>query len=521
MKMALHILLKDLRRMRAEIPLYMLTCATWAFTKTHPIASEWLHDRLQYIPVVLFGLWGLITIRMVQGESLVGDREFWITRPYRWSYLMAEKFFALIVCLNVPLLVAQVYILHAAGIPMAWAQIPGLIFLSGAFALLITFPIAVFAAVTESIVQFLTAAAEILVFVFVMTWLPWSKLPASLSGTENEASVIGFAMIVPALAFVLVWQYARRRTWLARIVVGAAVLSVPIVVVFASTPIARSLAYPRVHSSAPFNIWIENRGADGGRTYTRSDSIYQTAVNIPIGLNTTDANSLVEIDGWRAVLTGDNGFQWESKWVNHSTRFNMNSDEDLAIDLPEGVANQLANAHATARVEIAFNVYQLGPLRHIDTSTDPFTIPGVGNCAWHSRFQFRTTDCTAALRLPEIVLVEMESGDSTCRSKVKDSMVPAGHSAISEDYGGTSLPAEFNIDPVRPFNLMFGRWTPRLPGVKDDDQPATPYFCQGTPLTGRTGTEVESSRASFNLGPIGVEVRQKPSIEDFEFGPKK
>src|SRR5690349_14532799 len=37
------------------------------------------------LPIV----WAFVIVRVIQGESLVGDRQFWITRPYEWQKLLA------------------------------------------------------------------------------------------------------------------------------------------------------------------------------------------------------------------------------------------------------------------------------------------------------------------------------------------------------------------------------------------------------------------------------------------------
>jgi len=106
MKMILHILLKDLRRHWMEITGYWLVCATWAWRQAYPFELEWMQQR-ELVPILFFAMWILLTVRLVQGECLVGDREFWPTRPYRWPLLLAEKALALLLFLNLPLLIAQ------------------------------------------------------------------------------------------------------------------------------------------------------------------------------------------------------------------------------------------------------------------------------------------------------------------------------------------------------------------------------------------------------------------------------
>jgi hypothetical protein len=210
MKMILHILLKDLRRHWMEIAAYLLVCATWAWREAHPLALEWLRQR-ELIPILLFGLWMLIAVRLVQGECLVGDREFWPTRPYRWQRLMAAKALALVLCLNLPLLVAQLFLLHHAGIPVSLTLVPGLLILQGMFVLFLTFPVAVLASITASIVQWVITVVGLILAGIALSWIPWDKLPDGLAGGEGVASWIGAGILVPAMTLVFLWQFARRR----------------------------------------------------------------------------------------------------------------------------------------------------------------------------------------------------------------------------------------------------------------------------------------------------------------------
>jgi hypothetical protein len=55
-----------------------------------------------------------LAVRVVQGESLVGDRQFWVTRPYEWKKLLLSKFLFLLVFLNLPLLILDVVLLAIA-----------------------------------------------------------------------------------------------------------------------------------------------------------------------------------------------------------------------------------------------------------------------------------------------------------------------------------------------------------------------------------------------------------------------
>ena len=71
--------------------------------------------------------WWLLIARVIHAETLVGDRQFWLTRPYEWKKLLGAKALFLAVFLYLPLLIAQCLLLFRAGFhPLSF--IPGLLF---------------------------------------------------------------------------------------------------------------------------------------------------------------------------------------------------------------------------------------------------------------------------------------------------------------------------------------------------------------------------------------------------------
>jgi hypothetical protein len=520
MRMILHILIKDLRRHRWEIGLYILFCATWSWEQANPSSWSWMNER-EILPLFLFGLWFFITVRAVQGESLVGDRAFWPTRPYQWGHLMAEKALFLALCLNLPLFIAQIILLAAAGIPLSWQLVPGLIFLQLEFAFFFTFPAAVLASITESLVQWILSVVGICLFALLLSWLPWSKLPTTLEGDENVASFLAMSLIVPALAFALVWQYARRRVWPARLAAGAAVLVVPLAILAASNRFVRAVAYPPPDGVTPLHVSIPESANGAGRVYERRISAVSPdlEIAIPVIAISTDPDAIVEVEGWRITLDGDNAWHWQSPWFNQP--FEPGPDgqiEHLVFAMPENLANQLAQAHAGAHIDAAFAVYHLGPAHRFETASERFPIPGVGSCAWHQRMiGFGMNGfCVAPLRMPEVMLIGMESSDSTCATARGEPPLPSGHYASTIQYNSNGLPADFDPSPVRSFNISLSVWEPPIQSAHDPKNSVSASFCRGTPLTVRTGNLIGKMRSSFDLGSVGSETVVKTLTVDSE-----
>lgn len=135
MKQILHIFAKDARRFLPEIVVSL--AITVAFTWIYPY--QW---RSEYIGAVAGGSffvpeemtllascltllppvsWWLLITRVIHAENLVGDCQFWITRPYEWPKLLAAKTLFLFGFLYLPLFLAQCVLLIQAGFhPLAY-----------------------------------------------------------------------------------------------------------------------------------------------------------------------------------------------------------------------------------------------------------------------------------------------------------------------------------------------------------------------------------------------------------------
>ena len=506
MNAILHILRKDFRHHWRETALYVFACAAWAWQTAYPSSLQFFRER-ELFPILLFGTWFLITIRVVQGESLLGDREFWMTRPYRWPQLMAAKAIFLVLCLNGPLLLAEVFLLHHAGLPLNPTTIAGLLLLQLEFAVILTFPAAVLATITDSLVQWVLVILGILLFALMLSWLPWNKLPATLAAQENVASYLGAAIIIPALAFALFWQYARRRVWQSRLVLLLAVLAVPVFIAIATTSTFRNSAYPE-RSIDQLSFHLSTTGKDGGHEYFLNSLSAGSTIGLPLTATFSDTDTLLNADGYRITLTGDNGWHWQSPWTNRSMQLSPDQPRTtLDFSMPDELLGSLSQVHPKATVELAFTLYHLDPAQRIATAGNTFSLPGGIDCYWPSgvrAFFFRiASECAAPLRLPGFFQARIDSADVTCPPEQGEPPLPPGRFSTYARYGNDGPLIDFDPNPVRDPNLNFSEWVPPLPSTRNPKAVRQVYFCRGTPITIRTGHATGQYQSWFDLGPLG------------------
>ena len=132
--------------------------------------------------------WMVVIARLIQDEPLVGDRQFWTSRPYHWGSLLAAKVLYMVVFLYLPFFLMQVYLLKHAGL-YPTTVIPALLHNLLLLTVLIIVPIAAIAAVTSTFPRLLLTVIAAIIYVVIVAVvfgivvfqrMPAPHLPTSL-----------------------------------------------------------------------------------------------------------------------------------------------------------------------------------------------------------------------------------------------------------------------------------------------------------------------------------------------------
>jgi hypothetical protein len=235
MRQALHIFKKDVRYLRYEIALVLLIAGV--FAAMHARASHGLSDSW-WAQLALVVASAFLIGRLVLAEAIPGDRQFWITRPYRWRSLLGAKLLFIVVFVNLPLALAHLFILAVEGFPLV-SNLAGLFWTQFLLFTLVSLPFAALAALNSGIVPFIFSQLIVLAAVFsVQELLP--PLPRWLDGVEWVPASLALFFLGATAVTVLLVQYKSRRIlfsrWYALGGIAAAVL------VFAAMPWPVALA---------------------------------------------------------------------------------------------------------------------------------------------------------------------------------------------------------------------------------------------------------------------------------------
>ena len=279
---------------------------TALFVWIYPI--DWGHlPRVSvwpWVPGAIAGLvpvsWLVLITRVIHAESLVGERQFWITRPYRWPELLGAKTLFIVAFVYVPFFLAQCALMQEAGIRHPLAHIDGLLFnllLATGIAVL---PMACLAAVTNNFAKMLLGLLCLILFVggvaYLSTWLP------SSNPTNSFGDALSFIAPVSVFVAVLLIQYARRWTMFARALLIALAVTISVIGLFGPEDFGMGLTYPK--SAGATELHVEFDKVRDRSSVTTSDSVGEREVTLafPVAMSGIAPDTAVKADNARVVL---------------------------------------------------------------------------------------------------------------------------------------------------------------------------------------------------------------------------
>jgi hypothetical protein len=505
MSQLLHIFAKDSRRLRWEIAISVALTA--AFAWIYP--SQWhqggLHgftgigaiafDQNQFLATILTILipvsWWILITRVVHAESLVGDRQFWLTRPYEWPKLLAAKALFVLAYVFLPILMAQFLLLAQAGFP-PFAYGSGLAYNLMLLGVIVALPLASLAVVTSSFARLTLTILGIFVSLIAI----FSVL-ARFEGAHLEVNVPGQTAFLLPLMFLacgaaVVLQYATRRVWVARLLLIA--LPIVSVAILALLPVDALMdrAYPAT-AKAPVQLSLHQESTHHlvvTKMFGGKKEVVQITLPIQVGgiqegdlLTPSDVRLSIELTKGESA----NGFVWNSSWQPVTAMHFGDAAQDAGFNFPmeQAVFDRVKGQPVTLRLKIAFAEAKAAGVQRVPMPDHDFSVPDFGVCSPEVIVEpsqpMRITGirCRSALRQPVLTYVDALWSNDACSG---DPTNPAQGVQGSAWVGYLDPdPAQFGITSVwnTPVPLTNG-W---VNDTSRDGRPMKPrHLCPGTPL---------------------------------------
>jgi hypothetical protein len=491
MKQILHIFQKDTRRFWPEILLSVVVIL--AFAVQYPI--EWrrfddLPDRqrmlglLSALGTLMVAGWGFLVARIIHAEPLVGDRQFWITRPYKWKKLLAAKVLFLAVWIGVPYLVAQSIILAEAGFhPPAYVLglLGNLLVMSAIFLL----PVFALAAVTTNFARLtltvMGSGAVLLGYTYFINGASNAYTP-SIPYTNPFL----FPLLFAGCAVAITLQYATRRVWLTRalLIVVSLLIAVSVSAYRRQSLVDRAYPQPSASATAPITVsHTPNKyGPDDARTWDGENYI-----DLPVNFSGVAEGWAVFANDFKFTITAADGSQWISPWQEFHERARAGDNySKLSLPISPALYERFKSAPVTLRITFAVTRYQAESVTSGTYPAGDAAVPGVGFCAQESRSSYLF--CRSALRQPSLAYATTVWSSVSCSETAPPEATTRGGGWIEPNRD-----PNFGTSPVWIYGWLFNR---------DDEEygrHARWHICPGSPLEVTQYHLVDRTRTDLTL----------------------
>jgi hypothetical protein len=302
--MILHIFRKDVRRLWPGIALSLAVLASLAWQDRW--RSDWMPGEAEsYLNLLVPLVWALLIGLAVEQEPIAGDRQFWLTRPYRHRDLLAAKLLFAVVFVHAPSFLADCYILASRGFsPVSYA--PELLVKQALLAGALTLPAIALASLVSAfshfVLELVAVAAAVLLFSGMFNGTPffayWEPFSAVRTQTLIVCAAAGATLVVGL-------QYLMRRVAWSRALAGiSAAASLAIFLLFVPRTALAIRAFTRPADSAPA-IRLDPTPREKEKTASR-----EIVVDLPIVLSGVPAGTLARLDAVRTQVVSSAGQRW-------------------------------------------------------------------------------------------------------------------------------------------------------------------------------------------------------------------
>jgi hypothetical protein len=456
MRRTFQIFRKDGHRLWVEIlvsviALGLLTWTEWQLS-TSARDPRWYNNLVPV--VVVFLSWWFLVVRLIHGDALVGDRQFWVTRPYKWYELLAAKALFMIGCVGVPLLISQIVLLIWARAPVL-PNLTKVILDTGGALLAGILPVAALAAITRNLSRWLVCSVVLILVMIGMVWLD-SVIPNShVSTGTNIADYIQAVLFASLTVLGITIRYARRHSRWGFVAIAAAIAALPIAMVLtpyraiidARFPIVDVSRVPFLVKFAPTMVPIPSGhgNPDGPRM----------SVAIPMQISELSKDCLPRVDGVMISIDLPGGKRWDSEWQSAYQPVPQDGEIlllTLAVD--RNVYERVSAESIPVRLSVALSQYENRSRRRV-IAYRTFELAEVGTC-WLGGFGFGI-ECRSTASTPPLLLAEVNNDERTCP---QDSTVLDVKNKISR-----SLDSAYAPGPLTPLVLRTFSVGPVCPGT--------------------------------------------------------
>jgi len=422
--------------------------------------------------------WWLLIARVIHAERLVGNTQFWLTRPYEWKNLLAAKLLFLLAFLYLPFFIAQCVLLAEAGFhPLSY--LPGLFYNLLLITAVLVLPLFALATVTTNFARLTLTLLGVLVCILGIAAIS-SEVPSANIATPygNRISVI---LLLGICAAGIVLQYAARKVTLARLLLTGLLALIAIVALATPDQALMDHAYPPPAAGAIAPAQFSyNPDADRQPSAFVAGGAKEAGIKVPINVSGVADGSVVVFDDIRVAIEAPDGSHWTSVWqpVYKEVFYPGQKFADASFSIPLAVYEKFSAMPLNMDLTLALSQTQAGKVTRISLPARDFFVPDFGVCSPEAGSADRPDEsngitCRSALRLPKFTFVQIGWTTARCNA----SPVEPAERVQTSAWKGTldKEPAEFGIAPIMPVSGMVQNY---YSAYKEP-----PHLCPGSSVT--------------------------------------
>ncbi len=375
MRQTEHIFRKDFRRLW---PLAAAVCVCWAACGAFTVlASSNLSIEKRQMPIgmqrlatILLPLacWFLIA-NVVYEEPLVGDKQFWLTRPYSRISLLASKLLFLGLFINVPLFLCDCYTLTALGYPVI-GNIGWLLLRQILVSVWLVWPAFGIATLTSGFAQLGAAALWLGLGALFCSWLSGFGHRPPIADFVNDS--VHRALLLAVLFAIIPWQYRKRKTKAGRITLALLILAafLPLIPSVTAFELQRIWSQPAI-DPAQIGISLDRTRSAGSESGDNNPGA--VIVSLPMRVDGLPQSTELKCDAGEVQASGivgavecDCPYGDEACW--------------LRMRLPQTAFRQIALQPVDLRVSLFLTLAREREIARVSARRQNFDIPSIGNC---------------------------------------------------------------------------------------------------------------------------------------------
>ena len=508
MSQILHIFKKDTHHLWPEILASLVVTSLFVKTYPHTWATGYQGSRVPNvvasIVVVLVPVsWWVMLTRLIHQEALVGDSQFWITRPYQWQKLLAAKVLFLAAFLYVPFFIAQSMLLHEAGFhPLSYLS--GLLFSLLLITLILVVPIAAVASVTSNFARAVLWLLATVVYIAGLAAVGGILFPSD-EPTNYGGDAIFFVLCSLCIAAIIL-QYATRNVRLSRWLLVAAAATAAITVFPWPGSVLTNLEYPLSSASRPRPVRLELNSNSSPHTTPYGGDEKELLLQFPVTVSDVAVGTAVRVDAVKIAITAPNGLQWSSYWQSHVQYFTpVDSSSWADVKVNRAFLERVKDLPAQVRITWAVSRIRAGATRQVVIDNEGFTIPNSsGICPLQDDDYSSYVECKFPMRQSRLTnFTAMWSRHPCSQIQSHESLIPSSGWIGSLD----SAPADFGITSVWTSSLYFQS------KIFNPETPATRTFlCSGNPISFTEYTLVDKSQVDLLIPEVKLPYRASDSM---------